>query len=81
MVALREVLGRELVVLLVLALAFALVVVLGLLFLAREDVPPRVVLRAGLGLVLLFLRVVVFLCAIAQMFTIIAHPSPDSHFK
>ena len=37
--------------------------------LRREVVPPRVVfLRAGLRLVLLFLRVVVFLRAIAQMF-------------
>jgi len=37
--------------------------------LRREVVPPRVVfLRVGLRLVLLFLRVVVFLRAIAQMF-------------
>jgi hypothetical protein len=59
---LREFVLRELLLRLVL-------VALRALFLRREDVPPRVVfLGAVLRLVLLFLRVVVFLRAIAQMF-------------
>lgn len=48
-------------------LDLVLVVLLVVLF-CRADVPPRVVLRAVLRLVLSFLRVVVFFFAIAQMF-------------